>query len=640
MARSSKFINVAILIILILIVAALALKFRSSIALPKKSNKVEDNLSNQYQLWSAQFIGSDALDGCRGSFKITGKFDALFSKEFADFLNLKSKVYSKPEATDFSSNFKTEGVENNKKTIDEKIVLASRTIAVASQSEASWVEIDGKKKIRIVVSSIDHKELMVSNCMVHRKVVPYPILSIVFTGEPKRDSRGVVNEIKGDWASVNNNVPEDHSHGEFQMALTAGVGSDNPLSPPKDLKLEFIGESARLSWSPNAAIRSYKGWVSAGVDIDTKKAVTQIVSSNFIDVSGLSKHSPYAFAVTANAGADESSLSETKIGVLGEPISATKLAAGDHHACAVLISGEVICWGQNSSGQLGDGNPSLRGIAVAVPHITNATAISAGQNFSCALLAEGHVMCWGSNENDELGFSQKQGVFGPTLVPGVENATDLYSRDHRSCATLRGGAVKCWGSNLTAAPKNEISNILRVVQSKNLACALTTKSEVWCWQTSGSESKKMATDALSVSANEQAVCLVSKKNKVKCIVNIDNSKSSEGNNSLIAAAENLKDVTGLSINNNFACAAKTDTSVLCWGDNSKGQLGVSDLLKSDAPVGAEISKNNPRGEIILGADFACSLTADGTAYCWGSNEFGQLGNGVGSFEFKPLQVLK
>ena len=109
----------------------------------------------------------------------------------------------------------------------------------------------------------------------------------------------------------------------------------------------------------------------------------------------------------------------------------SSVSAGSADTCAVLSSGKVDCWGFNDEGELGDGTdsgPETCGepedrfacslVPVSVNGITQATAVSAGSDYACALLSSGSVECWGENESGELGDGTNKDSSVPVPVIG------------------------------------------------------------------------------------------------------------------------------------------------------------------------------------------------------------------------------
>lgn len=133
------------------------------------------------------------------------------------------------------------------------------------------------------------------------------------------------------------------------------------------------------------------------------------------------------------------------------------IAAGSFHTCALLPSGGVRCWGNNRSGELGDGTTEdrLTPVPVVFDDGVTATAIAAGSSFTCAIVTGGNVQCWGWDLNGALGNGVSAGS-SPTPTPvdlalplGLQ-VTAIAAGGMHACAWLVGGlgaGIRCWGNN-------------------------------------------------------------------------------------------------------------------------------------------------------------------------------------------------
>lgn len=169
------------------------------------------------------------------------------------------------------------------------------------------------------------------------------------------------------------------------------------------------------------------------------------------------------------------------------------LVAGKAYTCALMTTGGIRCWGDNSYGQLGDGTTTIRrrppptdllaGVqAMAASDartcvlmatagvrcwgrnpgtdqtsfeanpptadvLTGVQSISAGGGHVCALTTTGGVRCWGDNTYGQLGNGTTQDLDGPVASDVLTDAQAVYAGGSHSCALLASGAVACWGSN-------------------------------------------------------------------------------------------------------------------------------------------------------------------------------------------------
>jgi len=134
--------------------------------------------------------------------------------------------------------------------------------------------------------------------------------------------------------------------------------------------------------------------------------------------------------------------------LLDPPVKA--ISAGDSHTCAVLDNNSAMCWGLNSSGQLGDNSTTDSSIPVAVNGLGSVKAISGGYAHTCAILNDDSLKCWGGNGDGQLGIGAPSGT--TELIPvsgsglgGVKSISLGYAH---SCALLSDQSAKCWGKNV------------------------------------------------------------------------------------------------------------------------------------------------------------------------------------------------
>jgi alpha-tubulin suppressor-like RCC1 family protein len=148
---------------------------------------------------------------------------------------------------------------------------------------------------------------------------------------------------------------------------------------------------------------------------------------------------------------------------------AVDVSAGEYQVCAVTSDGHVWCWGQNPFGELGtldqtaiaDGPAAPEVGPTMVPGVDGAVEVRASGRYTCAVLTSGQVTCWGDNTYGTLGTNDlpvtepcnpdnKLGLTDtcstPVLVPGVENAIHIATANDHVCAVLADGTVECWGS--------------------------------------------------------------------------------------------------------------------------------------------------------------------------------------------------
>jgi alpha-tubulin suppressor-like RCC1 family protein len=177
--------------------------------------------------------------------------------------------------------------------------------------------------------------------------------------------------------------------------------------------------------------------------------------------------------------------------------TARSLGLGREHSCIVDASG-ARCWGGNTRGQVGDGSTTPRPRPVAVEGLVAAPVqVAARGSHTCALLETGQVQCWGDNSFGQLGTGASSSAPAPTprLVVAIDDAVEVAAGSTHTCARRRSGEVWCWGSNAfgqvgDGTVRNErpqptragsLTDATQLTAGVDHSCALDAAGAVWCW---------------------------------------------------------------------------------------------------------------------------------------------------------------
>jgi alpha-tubulin suppressor-like RCC1 family protein len=347
----------------------------------------------------------------------------------------------------------------------------------------------------------------------------------------------------------------------------------------------------------------------------------------------------------------------------GTALKVTALNGGEAHMCALRSDKTVMCWGQNTLGEVGDGSILTRTTPTLVDSVSNVVQLAASGDHTCALLEGGSVSCWGRNANGELGD-------GTNLTRGVGRAvsdltmvTHLAAGGAHTCA-VAGGAVTCWGSNsngqlgdgtnvdrwtpvaVVMPPEVPPGGILGIAAGSAHTCAITANATVACWGQNGSGQLGYATpmggaasvpaivpglaDVDQIAARGQFTCAhIHGGGSVSCWGNGDLGQL--GDDSFrggiqLRSASMLSKTLDLAAGFNHMCARREDGTVWCWGASYFGQVGDGTFDGQGAPI--QISLPSGADAIAAGDEFTCAALQDGTVSCWGDDRRGQLGDGI------------
>ena len=323
---------------------------------------------------------------------------------------------------------------------------------------------------------------------------------------------------------------------------------------------------------------------------------------------------------------------------------AVHIAVGARHSCAVLQDSGVVCWGDNTSGQLGNGDLSVTssGGALQVQStlgtLANVRKLALGDDHSCALIDDGTVQCWGQGEFGQLGDETRLDpmAIASAVISGrnsLSGVTDLSSGARSTCAITRGNAV-CWGSN----DRGQLGAFTRLDHS-------ATPIQVTMADQSG------ALDSLqSIALGSRHACALKQNGEVYCWGRNRHGQMGNGqvmNFELYSARPVPFDAgqgAAITLGEMHGCMCHEDGSVACWGINDRGQSGSpkgNEWLSSPMP---ETVADLPSAALAVfsgpAAAHTCALLQDTTAYCWGANSASQLGDQSATLWKTPTQVIQ
>jgi len=322
--------------------------------------------------------------------------------------------------------------------------------------------------------------------------------------------------------------------------------------------------------------------------------------------------------------------------VAGLPAAATALALGADFGCALLSDGSVWCWGNDGLGELGNGTFStLSGPAGYAPaKVKNlgspVTSIGAGYYHVCAAVNQASVWCWGDNGAAQLGTgtattTSPDGLNLPVQAAGVTGKiTSVAANEESSYAfNVNDGLIASWGGSESGQLGNGSTSQTTAIQYVGLgvsalnvsagtfgylACAIGTDGAAYCWG--------------------------------------DDSQGALGPGAPIEFDPNPVKITGLpstptviSAGAETVCAILHNGTLYCWGGNGDGQAGQPSSTQSFATPAQVTGFVGTPTAVSSGYNHTCALMSDGAVWCWGDDNFGELGDGQTENSPTPVEAL-
>jgi alpha-tubulin suppressor-like RCC1 family protein len=291
------------------------------------------------------------------------------------------------------------------------------------------------------------------------------------------------------------------------------------------------------------------------------------------------------------------------------------LASGISHVCGLDAVGSAVCWGGNEGGQLGDGTRTDRDSPIAVRTELHFSTLTAGATHTCGLAGGGVPICWGQNLNGQVGDGSRIDQLSPRAVGGGLSFTSLVAGWNHTCGVTDNGNAWCWGLN-SDGQLGDGSRVDRLTPTLVRAAVR------------------------SIAAGQAHTCGIS-SNGVLCWGNNRFGQLGEGSTESRAQPVQVEGLPGtptqLVAGAVHTCALIAGGAAYCWGQNLHGQLGDGSNGNSRTtatPVAGDLRFRS----IYAGGALTCGFSVDGSQYCWGLNQSGQLGDGTRQSRALPTLV--
>ena len=292
------------------------------------------------------------------------------------------------------------------------------------------------------------------------------------------------------------------------------------------------------------------------------------------------------------------------------PAPLQQLAMGYQHMCGVTGDDVGWCWGDNHDGQLGAdsaaGGFTIIQSPLPVKGGLRFATVSAAVSHSCGITPEGDAYCWGRGYLGD-GVIHSSPATTPVLVAGGNTFVAIAAGSAHTCAITTAGQGYCWGTN----------------QWGQLGVGDSTSSRVEPFPIPVSSGAVL----VSISAGQDHTCALANDGTAYCWGS--NTWGQLGNLGMgscygwrcvapeaVSTALRFRDLETYGfVNGGATCALVQDGTAYCWGANRAGEVGDGTMERRDLPV--PVSGSNRFTSISMGNFNACGMDLEGVVFCWG-----------------------
>jgi alpha-tubulin suppressor-like RCC1 family protein len=349
------------------------------------------------------------------------------------------------------------------------------------------------------------------------------------------------------------------------------------------------------------------------------------------------------------------------------------IEAGDRHTCVLRTDGELVCWGANDLGQLGDSDAPfepLPVLAVATEPDDRIVEVSALRH-TCVRSENGNVRCWGDNASNQVDPAPSPAVAPTTPATWAPASLHIATGAAHTCAADTTNTT-CWGSNAESQLSSAAAGPGPIVFANpgyedlvlggSHSCAILADETLSCWGSNGNGQLAQDPTVVPIVVDAAVIALPAGVDALAlgrqhtCAL-VDGAVSCWGRNDLgqlgdgsgaqqntpvaVALPPEAGPITAITAGTHHTCGIDDNDALWCWGSNDNGQLmlepdkGGNDVYTL-VPVPIDLGEGVL--EVTSGQTHTCAVTDAARILCWGTNTAGQIGDGTTSFAFEPTQV--
>ncbi len=320
---------------------------------------------------------------------------------------------------------------------------------------------------------------------------------------------------------------------------------------------------------------------------------------------------------------------------------------------------------------------NLQFTTVSLIETARFVAFGSGRSHSCAIDIYGSAWCWGAGSSGKLGDNTVENKIIPTAVvmPPGRTFVEISPGGEHTCATDQFGDAWCWGAGSSGQLGNGAAvqhitpyavsmptgkSFVSISSGAYHTCAIDQLSKIWCWGYNyygalgdGTNSDRFS--PVAVIASSSTIFTTLNCGDVNTCALVSNGSAwCWGHNNFGQLGDNTvvdkytptavimplgRTFETIAPGNLHTCAIDNLGSAWCWGYNNSGQLGDNTLGNSRTPKAVVMPSGRTFGAIALGNGHTCAVDTVGSVWCWGKNSYGQLGDNTVDDKIIPTTVI-